>query len=466
MKSVRLPSMTEIIILLVMFLGIVFSFQTIFELPIQLALFISWFLVIGLGIRLGFRYQDLQDAITKGISNGLEAVLILLAIGALIGTWVAGGVVPTLIYYGLEFIHPSIFLLATLIICSITSIATGTSWGTVGTAGVAMMAIGEGLGFPLPLVAGAVLSGAYFGDKLSPLSDSTVLAASMAKVDVIAHVRAMLVLDVPAYIITGIMFTVAGFMYGGDNFDLERVEFLKQSLLNEFDIKIWMLVPAVVVIGLLAMKRPSMPTIAMGALIGAIWATLFQGMDFGAAIGTAYNGFTIDSGVEFIDKLLNRGGIESMLGSVAVIIFGLGFGGLLEKLGVLKVIVSKFEQKLNSTGNVTVSTLIVAFLANIFGCAMYVSLILTPKIMQESYDKLRLNRLVLARNSEVGGTLTSGMVPWSDNGIFMAATLGVATMSYVPFMWMSFVSLALAVIYGYTGKFMWTVDEKKEAQVS
>ncbi len=148
-----------------------------------------------------------------------------------------------------------------------------------------------------------------------------------------------------------------------------------------------------------------------------------------------------------------------MLGSVAVIIFGLGFGGLLEKLGVLKVIVSKFEKKLNSAGNVTLSTLIVAFLANIFGCAMYVSLILTPKIMEDSYDKLKIDRRVLARNSEVGGTLTSGMVPWSDNGIFMAGILGVATFSYVPFMWLSFVSLILAVIYGYTGKFIWYVDD-------
>ncbi|MGG5736240.1 MULTISPECIES: Na+/H+ antiporter NhaC [Bacillus] len=464
MKSVRLPSMLEIIVLLLLFLAVVFSFQTIFDLPIQLALFISWFLVIALGLRLGFRYQELQDAITKGISNGLEAILILVAVGALIGTWIAGGVVPTLIYYGLEFIHPSIFLLATLIICSITSIATGTSWGTVGTAGIAMMAIGEGLGLPLPLVAGAVLSGAYFGDKLSPLSDSTVLAASMAKVDVIAHVRAMLVLDVPAYIITSIMFTVAGWMYGGDNVDLNRVEFLKEALLKEFDIKIWMLVPAVIVIALLAMKKPSMPTIAMGALIGAIWATLFQGMNLGEAIGTAYNGFSIQSGVEFVDKLLNRGGINGMLGSVAVIIFGLGFGGLLEKLGVLKVIVSKFEKKLNSAGNVTLSTLIVAFLANIFGCAMYVSLILTPKIMEDSYDKLKIDRRVLARNSEVGGTLTSGMVPWSDNGIFMAGILGVATFSYVPFMWLSFVSLILAVIYGYTGKFIWYVDDAEKGK--
>ncbi|AXI28708.1 Na+/H+ antiporter NhaC [Priestia megaterium] len=457
MKNVRLPSMLEIICTLGLFLGIVFSFTVTFDLPIQLALFISWFLVILLGLRLGHRYQELQGAITSGISNGLEAILILVSVGALIGTWIAGGVVPTLIYYGLEFIHPSIFLLATLVICSLTSLATGTSWGTVGTAGIAMIAIGEGLGIPLPLVAGAVLSGAYFGDKLSPLSDSTVLAASMSKVDVIAHVRAMLYLDIPAYVITAILFTVTGFMYGGKNTDLEKVEFLKTSLLKTFDIHVWMLIPAVFVILMLALKKPSMPTIVMGAFLGVIWAFVFQGMNIADALGTAYEGFSINTGIDFIDTLLNRGGIEGMLGSVVVIIFGLGFGGLLEHLGVLKVIVSKFQHRLTSAGNVTLSTLIVAFLANVFGCAMYVSLILTPKIMAESYDKLHIDRRVLARNSEVGGTLTSGMIPWSDNGIFMAGILGISTFSYVPFMWLSFVSIALAIIYGYTGKFIWYI---------
>ncbi|MDE1444533.1 Na+/H+ antiporter NhaC [Bacillus licheniformis] len=460
MKTARLPSMLEIICVLGAFLAIVCSFTVKFELPIQLALFISWFLVILLGLRLGHRYEDLQKSITNGISNGLEAILILIAVGALIGTWIAGGVVPTLIYYGLEFIHPSIFLLATLIICSITSVATGTSWGTVGTAGIAMMAIGEGLGLPLPLVAGAVLSGAYFGDKLSPLSDSTVLASSLSKVEVITHVRAMLYLSIPAYLITAVLFTITGFMYGSRNVDLEKVEFLKASLQNTFDIHIWMLVPAVVVIVLLAMRKPSVPTIAIGALLGAIWAAVFQGMDFADAIGTAYNGFSIDTGIKFMDELLNRGGIEGMLGSVVVIILGLGFGGLLENLGVLKVIVSKFQQKLTSAGNVTFSTIIVAFLANVFGCAMYVSLILTPKIMEKSYDKLGIDRRVLSRNAEVGGTMTSGMVPWSDNGIYMAGILGVSTFSYVPFMWLSFVSIGLAILYGYTGKFIWYTDKK------
>lgn len=230
MKSPRLPSILEVVFVLGLFLAIVLSFTLYFKLDIQLALFISWFMVIALGIRLGHSYKDLQNAITKGISNGLEAVLILIAVGALVGTWIAGGVVPTLIYYGLEFIHPNIFLLATLIICSIMSVATGTSWGTVGTAGIAMIAIGEGLGIPLPIVAGAVLSGAYFGDKLSPLSDSTVLASSLSKVDVLAHVRAMMVLSIPAFVITAIMFTITGFMYGGKNIDQGKVEFLKQAL--------------------------------------------------------------------------------------------------------------------------------------------------------------------------------------------------------------------------------------------
>ncbi|MFB6499055.1 Na+/H+ antiporter NhaC [Bacillus haynesii] len=464
MKTARLPSMLEIIIVLGAFLAIVCSFTVKFDLPIQLALFISWFLVILLGLRLGHRYEDLQKSITNGISNGLEAILILISVGALIGTWIAGGVVPTLIYYGLEFIHPSIFLLATLIICSITSIATGTSWGTVGTAGIAMMAIGEGLGLPLPLVAGAVLSGAYFGDKLSPLSDSTVLASSLSKVEVITHVRAMLYLSVPAYLITAVLFTITGFMYGSRHVDLEKVEFLKASLQNTFDIHIWMLVPAIVVIVLLAMRKPSVPTIAIGALLGAIWAAVFQGMNFADAIGTAYNGFSIDTGIKFMDELLNRGGIQGMLGSVVVIILGLGFGGLLEHLGVLKVIVSKFQQKLTSAGNVTFSTIIVAFLANVFGCAMYVSLILTPKIMEKSYEKLGIDRRVLSRNAEVGGTMTSGMVPWSDNGIYMAGILGVSTFSYLPFMWLSFVSIGLAILYGYTGEFIWYTD-KKDAPV-
>ncbi|MCP3028760.1 Na+/H+ antiporter NhaC [Halobacillus sp. A5] len=463
MRKARLPSLLEVCSVLVAFLAVVFSFTALFELPIQLALFVGWFIVILLGLKLGFTYDSLQESIIKGISNGLEAVIILMAVGALIGTWIAGGVVPTIIYYGLDFIHPSIFLLATLIICALTSLSTGTSWGTVGTAGIAMMGIGEGLGLPLPLVAGAVLSGAYFGDKLSPLSDSTVLAASMSKVNVISHVKSMLYLDVPAFVISAVLFTIAGFNHGSGSVDLDRINSIMGALDDTFNISPLMLVPALVVIGLLVLKKPSIPTISFGALVGVVWAVLFQETNFVPALETAYNGFRLESDSEFIDNLLNRGGISGMLGSIAVIILGLGIGGMLEKVGVLTVIMNAFVEKIKNAGSLSVSTLMAGLFTNIFGCAMYVSLILTPKLMERSYDRLHIDRRVLSRNTEVGGTMTSGMVPWSDNGIFMAGILGVSTLSYLPFMWMSFVSIALVIIYGYTGKFIWyTSSEEKE----
>ena len=186
---------------------------------IHLALFAAWFLAMAVGKRNGFSYQEMEHAVTKGIYDGMSAILILLAVGALVGTWISGGIVPSLIYYGLKVIHPSIFLLATLILCSITSIATGTSWGTVGTSGIAMMGIGSALGIPAPITAGAVLSGAYFGDKLSPLSDSCVLSAAMADIDVIDHVRGILPVSLSAFGITGIAFTVLGFRLGGGSAD-------------------------------------------------------------------------------------------------------------------------------------------------------------------------------------------------------------------------------------------------------
>ncbi|SDH85475.1 Na+/H+ antiporter NhaC [Alteribacillus bidgolensis] len=465
MSNERLPSIFEVGVVLLAFLAIVFSFIAIFKLPIQLALFVAWFVVILLGLRLGFNYESLQSSIIKGISNGLEAVIILMAVGALIGTWIAGGVVPTIIYYGLDLIHPSIFLLATLIICALTSLATGTSWGTVGTAGIAMMGIGEGLGLPLPLVAGAVLSGAYFGDKLSPLSDSTVLAASMSKVNVISHVKSMLYLDVPAFTITALLFTITGFSYSSGNLDLDRVQSIMTALNHTFNISPLMLIPALIVIGLLVMKKPSIPTISLGALVGVVWAALFQDLSFVNALETAYNGFSIESGSKFIDTLLNRGGISGMLGSIIVIILGLGIGGLLEKIGVLTVIMKTFVNKINNAGSLSTSTVFIGLFSNVFGCAMYVSLILTPKLMETSYDRMHIDRRVLSRNTEVGGTMTSGMVPWSDNGIFMAGVLGVSTLSYLPFMWMSFISIALVIIYGYTGKFIWyTSSYEKDAE--
>ncbi|MBO9479858.1 Na+/H+ antiporter NhaC [Salinisphaera sp. G21_0] len=457
-QKIKLPSMGQVSLVLGTFLVLAFAFTAKLNLPIQLALCIGWFLAMGLGVKLGHKYKDLEAAAAEGIFKGTGAILILIAVGALVGTWIAGGIVPSIIYYGLKTIHPSIFLLATMVICSMTALATGTSWGAAGTAGIAMMGIGQGLGVPAPVTAGAILSGVYFGDKLSPLSDSVILASSMSEVEIVDHIKGMLPISLTAYVLTAIAFTVYGFQFGGSA-DMAQVQEVINLMDENFSISVMAFVPVVIILFLLAKKFPSYPVIMLGAGLGMVWAVLFQDRTPIDAINALWAPLTVDSGNAFLDNILNRGGMVNMLGSVAVIIFGLGFGGLLDKVGILETIARTFENRITNEGNLTAYTVATAFLANVFGSAMYVSLILTPKIMSGNYDRMGVDRRMLSRSSEFGGTLTSGMVPWSDNGIFMAGLLGVSTFAYVPYMWMSFISIGLVVAFAYLGKFR-PVDNK------
>ncbi|WP_108651027.1 Na+/H+ antiporter NhaC [Dongshaea marina] len=452
-RNVKQPSIIQVVLALGFFLILAFSFTSKLNLPIQLALYLGWFVVIILGVKLGHAYKNLEKAAIGGIANGLGAVLILLAVGALVGTWIVGGIVPTIIFYGLQVIHPGVFLPATMVICSVTALATGTSWGAAGTAGIAMMGIGQGMGIPAPLTAGAVLSGCYFGDKMSPLSDSVILASTMAGVEIVEHIKGMLPIALISYLITAVLFTVTGLTYVA-NVDLSQVRAVAEAMQQQFVISPLSFLPVIAVLGLLAMGMPSFPVISFGSLLGIIWAILMQHMDPIAALRAAWAPATIHSGVGFIDSILNRGGIESMLGSVAVIVFGLGFGGLLDKVGVLQTLAGLFEKRVKSPTSLSISTLGTAFLSNLFGSAMYVSLILTPKICAKNYDRLGYARKNLSRNAEFGGTLTSGMVPWSDNGIYMASILGVATLAYAPYMWLSFVCIAVTIITSSLGIFV------------
>lgn len=456
-NHLKMPSLPQVLFVLGGFLALAFSFTSL-GIEIHLAIFAGWFLAFAVGKMIDRPYKEMEKSITQGISNGMDAIIILLVVGALVGTWISGGVVPSLIYYGLKVIHPSIFLLATLIICSLTSIATGTSWGTAGTAGIAMMGIGAGLGIPAPMTAGAVLSGAYFGDKLSPLSDSTILTASMSGVDLMDHIKGMLPVSIAGYTLAAIGFTIAGFTVGGGTADMAKVNEVMVAIDGMFNINILCLAPMVFVIALLAMKKPSIPVISFGAALGIIWGIVFQGLAPVEAISTAWSQIPKDTGLVFIDNILSRGGMSSMLWSVGIIILGLGFGGLLDNIGVLKVLAAKIEKGISNGGSLTTMTIGTGFLGNLFGSAMYVSLILTPKIMGEKYDELGYHRRVLSRNTEFGGTLTSGMVPWSDNGIYMAGILGVATLEYLPFMWLSFACIGVTILFGYTNKFMWRAE--------
>ncbi|ASN04561.1 Na+/H+ antiporter NhaC [Virgibacillus necropolis] len=451
----RLPTMGEVLFVLISFVLIMFLFVVQFGIPIQLALLTTWFMIMLVGLKIGYNYAEMQKGILKGITDGLEAVLILICVGALIGTWIAGGIVPTIIYYGLSIINPNIFLLAAFVICAITSIATGTSFGSAGTAGIAMMGIGISFGFPVALVAGAVISGCYVGDKLSPLSDTTVMTASLSKVNLIDHIKSMLYVSTPAFIIAGTLFLITGFFFHDSSGSLTQAEETMTSLSDFFNIGWHMLIPAVVVIVLLALKKPSIPVILFGALLGSIWAFLFQDVALLDAVNSLYSGNSIESGVAFIDNLLNRGGIVFMLDVIVLILFALGVGGLMEKIGILRVICVKMLAWANNAGKTTLTTLLSGFFGNFFGGAAYVSIITASKITEENYDRLNIDRRVLSRNTEAGGTVTTPMVPWSDGGVFMAATLGVSTMAYLPFLWFNFLVVAISILYGFTNTFIW-----------
>jgi NhaC family Na+:H+ antiporter len=448
----RLPRIYEILCLSIAIIGLIGLFVQVLALPIQLALLGCWFLVIGMGKLLGLSYPIMQQGINTGISHGLDAILILIAVGALIGSWMAGGVVPNIIYVGLSMMSPSIFLLAAFVICAITSLATGTSFGTVGTAGIAMMGIGSSFGLPLPLVAGAVISGAYLGDKLSPLSDTTVMTASLCKVNLIEHIKSMLYVGIPAFMIAAFLFLVVGFTHGHEG-NTSRASEVMQALNTQYTIAWYMLIPALTVIGLLVMKLPAVPVIFFGALLGVIWAWWFEEILLVDAIATLYSGNQIDSAMPFLNTLLNRGGIASMLEVILLVVLALGLGGLMEVTGVLTAIANGLQKWANSLAKLSLSTIFAGFLGNVFGGAAYVSLITASAITGKNYDKMGVDRRLLSRNTEAGGTITTPMVPWTDGGVFMATTLGVSTIAYLPYLWFHFLVLFISILYGYANWF-------------
>ena len=443
-KEQALPTPFQALSVLTAFLVMACSFTTLLDLPVLLALFFGWFVIMALGLRLGYRYRELEEAAAFGIFEGMPALLILFAVGAMTGSWIVGGIVPGIIYYGLASIAPSFFLPTVLLICSLTALCTGTSWGAAGTAGIAMMGIGDGLGIPPALTAGAVLSGVYFGDKLSPLSDSVLLASSMSDVEIRAHIQGMLPISLGAYVITLILFTCTSLGYTGQH-DLGHINEIMLLLKQRFDISWHCFIPPAATLLLLAFKKPAFPVISLGGALGILWAILFQHNPPIDALHSIWAVPPVNAEHSFISNLLSRGGMQSIMTSVAMIIFGLGFGSLLVKVGVVKLFANRLESYINNESRLTNCTLLTAFLGNLLGSAMYVSLILTPKLMIKTYDQQKADRRLLSRNTEFGGTLTSGMVPWSDNGTYMAGILGVATLSYLPFMWLSWTSIFLAV---------------------
>ena len=345
----------------------------------------------------GFEWEVVQAGMLKGIANSLQAIVILSIIGILIGVWILSGVVPTLLYYGLKILHPKIFLPATVLICSVCSLATGTSWGTTGTIGVALIGIGAGLGFPLPIVAGAVLSGAYFGDKMSPLSDTTNLAPAMAGTDLYTHIKHMAYTTGVSYGLTLIIEVILGFFYGGGSANIETVNQILTTLDGQFNINIVFLLPPVLVMGCAYKKIPAIPGITAGVLSAAILGFLFQGNGFGDFLSAGYGGYTSSTGVETVDSLLTKGGFSSMLYAISIVICAMMFGGIMEHTNQLKVIVDKILQKAHSRGSLITATVLTALGANIVLCDQYMAVVMAGRMYAQAYPDRELHPKNLSR---------------------------------------------------------------------
>lgn len=397
-------------------------------------------------LKIGYTWKFIENSMIKGISQAMQSIIILAIIGVLIGIWILAGVVPTMIYYGLMILKPSIFLVATVLITSITSLATGTSWGTAGTMGIALMGIASGLGIPAPVTAGAVLSGAYFGDKMSPLSDTTNLAPAMAGTDVFTHIKSMAKPTLIAYGLTLLIFGFLSAKYRGASADLSNVNIIANGLKETFTISPVLLLAPLVVIISIAKKLPAVPGIALGIIIAAILGPIYQGINFGDILSAGLNGYVSNTGLEAVDQLLTTGGLNNMMSSISLTIIAMMFGGIAEETGILEAIVKKFLHRVQSIVGLVVSTILTCIFTNASMPEQYISIVVPGRMFKNEYKERKLDPTLLSSTLESGGTVTSAMIPWNTCGTYMSTVLGVSTVHYLPFLFFNLLMPIVQVI--------------------
>ena len=412
--------------------------------------------VIGaalMSLFLGYKWQEIEKAMFSGIYKALQSIIILAIIGILIGVWLDAGTVPAMIYYGLKILHPSIFFIATLLICSITSLATGTSWGTIGTMGVALMGIGYGLDMNPAMTAGAILSGAYFGDKMSPLSDTTNLAPAMAGTDVISHVKFMLLPTAIAYGICIVFFGILGVMqYHGGAADMSKVTELQNALEDMFNLNPLLLLPPLVVIVAVACKMPAIPGITLGILTGAVVGLVSQpNCNLGTLFSCGMNGYVCETGIYEIDELLNSGGLMSMMFSISMTIIAMMFGGIMEETHQLEVIVDRLKVLAKKPASLVALTEVTCVASNALMPEQYISIVVPGRMYAEEYRKRGLSPESLSNALESAGTVSSALIPWNTCGVFILGTLGIGVSQYAPYAMFNWLMPITAIVLAFLG---------------
>lgn len=400
---------------------------------------------------LGNKWKDIENGFINTIQMSMQAILILMIVGALVGCWILSGTVPTMIYYGLKILSPAIFLVATCIICSIVSLATGSSWTTAGTVGIALIGVGVGLGIPTPQIAGAIISGAYFGDKMSPLSDTTNLAPAMAGTNLFVHIKHMFYTVTPSMVIALIVFGILGFKYAGKPLDIAQLNEIFAGLEASGSLNPILLLPPIIVIILVVKKMPAIPGLLCGVAAGAVLALLVQGANFGDIVNVLNDGYTSETGVLMVDELLTRGGVQGMMATVSLIMCAMVFGGIMEQSGMLGTLAESLLKFAKGTGSLVFITILSCFLVNVLAADQYLSIVIPGRMYKDEFAKRGLHPKNLSRCLEDCGTLTSPFIPWNTCGAYMSTTLGVSCLAYAPYCVLNYVNPIISIIYGFTG---------------
>ncbi|CAM3462081.1 Na+/H+ antiporter NhaC [Cytobacillus oceanisediminis] len=419
--------------------------------------FIAW--------RYGFKWNDIEEGFYKGIRLALPAILIIIMVGLTIGAWIGGGIVATMIYYGLKLITPSMFLVSICVISAIVTLAIGSSWSTMGTIGVAGMGIGISMGIPDPMVAGAIISGAYFGDKMSPLSDTTNLAAGITGTDLFEHIRHMFYTTIPALVIAVLAYWIMGRQFGSSALDNENITEVMKVLSESFVISPWLLLVPVLVIFLVAKKVPALPALAAGVVLGWLCHIFVQSGSVGDAVNTLQGGFSIESGNGLVDDLFNRGGIDDMMYTVSLTIVAMTFGGVMEQTGMLKAIVDQILKLARSARSLVATTVLSSFFTNIAAAEQYISILLPGRMYAQAYKDKNLQSKNLSRALEDGGTVTSVFVPWNTCAVFIFSTLAVHPFEYAPYAILNFTVPILAIIFALLGYKITLMSDKERKEM-
>ena len=403
-----------------------------------------------LGLHNRVPWTEMHRTIASTYAEAAGAILIMLLIGMIIGTWIAGGIVPALIYFGLQVLSPDHLLLASCLICSIVSLAIGSSWTTIGTVGIALAGIGLALDINPAMTAGAIVSGAYFGDKMSPLSDTTNLAPAVVGVNLFEHIRHLVYTTGPAYLLALAAFASIDFVLpvGSTSADVHE---LGNVLAEEFVLSPLLLLVPLITAVLIGMKTPAIPSLFIIGLLGASCAVFVQDADLTGVIAAMNDGYRTSTGFVQADQLLNRGGIQSMMWTVSLILIGLAFAGVAERTGIVSTVAESILSLAKSPGGLIFATIVTTAFTAMATAVQYVALIIPGRLYRDVYPRFGLHRKNLSRALEDSGTVTSPLIPWSTDGAFITGVLGVSTIAYLPFAFFNLLSPMVSAIAGFTG---------------